>query len=46
MTIVTRFNIHKFDDKMSFNIWKVQMMTILTQGGLKKVLGGKTQKPE
>ena len=30
---------------MSFNIWKVQMMAVLTQNGLKKALGGKTKKP-
>ena len=29
---------------MSFNIWKVQMMAILTQNGLNKALGGKTKK--
>ena len=35
----------KFDGKMSFNIWKVQKIAVLTQNGLKKVLGGKIKKP-
>ena len=37
--------IPKFDGKMSFNIWKVQMMAILKQNKLKKTLDGKTKKP-
>ncbi|MFQ6634298.1 hypothetical protein Gotur_011360 [Gossypium turneri] len=37
----TRFNIEKFDGFTSFNLWKVQMMTILVQTGLKKLVTGK-----
>lgn len=39
-----KFEIPKFDGKISFNIWKVQMMAILTQYGLKKALGDKAKK--
>jgi len=46
MATVTKFYIPKFDGKMSCNIWKVQMMIILIQNGLKKALGGKAKKPE
>ena len=42
---VTKFAIAKFDGKMNLNIWKVQMMAVLTQNGLKKALGGKIKKP-
>ena len=45
MATVTKFDISKFDRKMSFNIWNVQMMAVLTQNGLKKALSGKTKKP-
>ena len=45
ITIVTKFDIPKFDGKMSFNIWKVQMMVILIQNTLKKAIGGKKKKP-
>ena len=44
MTVITKFDIPKFNDKMSFNIWKVQMMVVLTQNGLKKALGGNNKK--
>jgi len=40
MTTVTKFDIFKFDEKMSFNIWKVQMMAILTHSGINKAIGG------
>ncbi|KAH1046536.1 hypothetical protein J1N35_037320 [Gossypium stocksii] len=40
----TRFEIEKFDGETNFNLWQVQMMTILVQSGLKKVVTGK--KPE
>ena len=40
MAIVTKFDILKFDGKISFHIWKVQMMAILMQNGLKKALCG------
>ena len=45
MATDTKFDIPKFDEKMSFNIWKLQMMTILTQNGLKKALARKKKKP-
>ncbi|MBA0874585.1 hypothetical protein Goshw_018917 [Gossypium schwendimanii] len=32
-----RFEIEKFDGEIDFNLWKVRMMTILAQTGLKKV---------
>jgi len=35
MTSVTKFDIPKFDRKMSLNIWKIQMMIVLTQNGSK-----------
>ncbi|MFQ6659563.1 hypothetical protein Gotur_028416 [Gossypium turneri] len=40
----TRFEIEKFDGEINFNLWQVQMMTILVQNGLKKVVTRK--KPE
>ncbi|MFQ6639605.1 hypothetical protein Gotur_015402 [Gossypium turneri] len=40
----TRFEIEKFDGETNFNLWQVQMMAILVQSGLKKVVTGK--KPE
>jgi hypothetical protein len=43
MTI--KFDIEKFDGKISFSIWRVQMRAVLTQNGLKKALDGKTKKP-
>ena len=46
MATVTKFYIPKFDGKMSCNTWKVQMMIILIQNGLKKALGGKAKKLE
>uniref|UniRef100_A0A7C9EBU4 Uncharacterized protein n=1 Tax=Opuntia streptacantha TaxID=393608 RepID=A0A7C9EBU4_OPUST len=46
MATITKFDILKFVGKISFNIWKVQMMAVLTQNGLKKALGGKSKKPE
>jgi len=44
MASVTKFDIPKFDGKISFNIWKIQMMEILTQNGLKKAIVGKMKK--
>ncbi|KAH1130417.1 hypothetical protein J1N35_001795 [Gossypium stocksii] len=35
------FEIKKFDGVTNFNLWQVQMMTILVQIGLKKVVTGK-----
>ncbi|MFQ6647442.1 hypothetical protein Gotur_021616 [Gossypium turneri] len=40
----TSFEIEKFDGETTFNLWQVQMMTILVQNGLKKVVTRK--KPE
>ncbi|KAG8493142.1 hypothetical protein CXB51_010505 [Gossypium anomalum] len=40
----TRFEIEKFDGETNFNLWQVQIMTILVQSDLKKVVTGK--KPE
>jgi len=40
-----KFDIEKFDGKISFAIWRVQMLAILTQNGLKKVLAGKMTRP-
>ncbi|MFQ6634930.1 hypothetical protein Gotur_010252 [Gossypium turneri] len=37
----TMFEIVKFDGETNFNLWQVQMMTILVQTGLKKVVTGK-----
>ena len=36
-----KFDIEKFDEKIDFSIWCVQMMVVLIQYGLKKALGGK-----
>ncbi|MFQ6628944.1 hypothetical protein Gotur_007447 [Gossypium turneri] len=33
-----RFDIEKFDGVTSFNLWQVQIMTILVQTSLKKVV--------
>ncbi|KAK5819308.1 hypothetical protein PVK06_024289 [Gossypium arboreum] len=41
---VTRFEIEKFDGETNFNLWQVQMMAILVQTSLKRVVIGK--KPE
>jgi len=40
-----KFDIEKFDGKISFAIWRVQMLVVLTQNGLKKVLAGKMTRP-
>ncbi|MFQ6661008.1 hypothetical protein Gotur_029313 [Gossypium turneri] len=34
----TRFEIEKFDGETNLNLWQVQMMAILVQTGLKKVV--------
>lgn len=39
-----KFDIEKFDGKISFSIWRVQMRAVLTQNGLKKALDGKSKK--
>ena len=38
MSSVTKFDIEKFDSKISFSIWKIQMQVVLVQNGLKKAL--------
>ncbi|MBA0823819.1 hypothetical protein Goarm_020522 [Gossypium armourianum] len=38
----TRFEIEKSDGVTNFNLWKVQMMAILVQTSLKKVVIGKS----
>ncbi|KAL8137092.1 hypothetical protein V2J09_003093 [Rumex salicifolius] len=43
MSTVTKFDIDKFDGKISFAIWRVQMRAVLTQHGLKKALEGKAK---
>lgn len=45
MSTVTRFDVEKFNGKISFSIWRVQMKAVLTQNGLKKALVGKSNKP-
>ena len=45
MSNVTKFDIEKFDGKISFSIWRVQMKAVLTQNGLKKALDEKSKKP-
>ena len=45
MSSVTKFDIEKFDGKISFAIWKLQMKAVLTQNRLKKALDGKSKKP-
>jgi len=40
-----KFDIEKFDGKISFSIWRVQMRAVLTQNRLKKALDGKSKKP-
>jgi len=39
-----KFNFSKIDDKMSFNIWKIQIMAVLTHNKLSKALDSKTKK--
>ncbi|MBA0867609.1 hypothetical protein Goshw_001903, partial [Gossypium schwendimanii] len=36
--VATNFDIGKFDGITNFNFWQVQMMTILIQSNLEKVL--------
>lgn len=44
MSTATKFGIEKFDGKISFSIWRIQMKVVLTNG-LKKALEGKSKKP-
>ena len=37
----TKLYIVKFDDKISFSIWQVQMKAVLTQLGVRKALSAK-----
>ncbi|KAH0652210.1 hypothetical protein KY289_029888 [Solanum tuberosum] len=46
MSTVTMFDIEKFDGKISFSIWKIQMKAVLTHNALKKALAGKSKKPD
>ena len=45
MSTVTEFDIKKFDSKINFTIWKVQMTVVLTHNGLQKALAGKAKRP-
>jgi len=40
-----KFDIEKFDAKISFAIWRVQMLAVLIHNGLKKVLESKMMRP-
>jgi len=42
---MSKFDIEKFNGKISFAIWQVQMLAVFTQNGLKKVLAGKMTRP-
>ena len=42
---MSKLDIEKFDGKISFAIWRVQMLAVLTHNGLKKVLAGKMMRP-
>nr|GEV86095.1 retrovirus-related Pol polyprotein from transposon TNT 1-94 [Tanacetum cinerariifolium] len=44
--MVTKFDIDKFDGKISFAIWKVHMQAVLTHHGYKKDLKGIAHKPQ
>nr|GEW42352.1 hypothetical protein [Tanacetum cinerariifolium] len=46
VTMVTKFDINKFDGKISFAIWKVHMQAVLTHHGYKKALRGIAHKPQ
>ena len=39
--MTTKLDIPKFDGKISFSIWQVQMRAILTQHGLRKAMSAK-----
>jgi len=42
---MSKFDIEKFDGKINFAIWRVQILAVLTQNGLKKVSTGKMMRP-
>nr|GEY91013.1 retrovirus-related Pol polyprotein from transposon TNT 1-94 [Tanacetum cinerariifolium] len=44
--MVTKFDINKFDGKISFAIWKVHMQAVLTYHGYKKTLRSIAHKPQ
>nr|GEV63983.1 retrovirus-related Pol polyprotein from transposon TNT 1-94 [Tanacetum cinerariifolium] len=46
VTMVTKFDIDKFDGKISFVICKVHMQAVLTHHGYKKALKGVAHKPQ
>jgi len=45
MSSIMKVNIQKFDEEISFNLWKVQMRAVLIQLGLWKVLSRPYTKP-
>ena len=40
-----KFDIQQFDGHINFGMWKVRMLAILTQQGVKVALEGKEKKP-
>ncbi|KAL5756246.1 hypothetical protein ACOSP7_020674 [Xanthoceras sorbifolium] len=36
-----RFDVEKFDGRINFGLWQIQVKNVLTQSGLHKVLKGK-----
>lgn len=45
-TINSKFEVDKFNSKINFGLWQVQMMDIFIQEGLHKTLKGKYNKSE
>ena len=45
MMTTTKFDIDKFDGKINFSIWQVQMLANLTNSGLKRAIYGRSKKP-
>jgi hypothetical protein len=43
---ITKFDIEKFDGNISFGLWRVRMLAVLTQNDLKIALKGKEKKPQ
>ena len=42
---ITKFDIEKFDGNISFGLWRVRTLAVLTQNDLKIALKGKEKKP-
>ena len=42
MARMVRFDIEKFDGKMNFGLWQIQVKDILIQNGLHKTLKGRS----